>query len=205
MDVDYNAVAEAIRKLILTEKSVSECMKEIIEICDRSFPHPDWSRLSAIDYDGDVAALTPWIRAVFERSPAPFPIQGLWVGLCNPVSGDMVWADMYVGSKSDFNPDDDEFTWLFRKEDHFPKHAEANSTALRTIYEIGYASDEGLGNNAEWPLCLAFCAFALRTILKHQTPALVGSSAARVGVAYGFDSGDVLLLGELRQTGFVIR
>jgi hypothetical protein len=181
-------------------------MREVVGISSRDVPHEDWSRLAALDYDTDVASLTSWIPSVFERQPAPFPIQGLWVGLCNPCAGRYkVWADMYVGSMSQYAPEDEEFGWLWKGKRHYPDNAYAQSSSLRSIYEIGCAGTSGLGNDAEWPLCLAFGAFAVRSLLRGQSTALVGSTASRIGVVVGFDSGDMLQIGELTERGFVTR
>ena len=179
-------------------------MSEIISICSRDVPHADWSRLSALDYDGDVASLASWIAGVFEREPAPFPIQGLWFGLNNPTENRKVWADMYVGSVAQYAADDAELSWIWKGGRHYPEDSYAHSSSLRSIYEIAYGGDGGLGNDAEWPLCLAFAAFAAWSLLRSQTTRLVGSTAPRIGVAVGFDSGDMLKIGELTDTGFVM-
>ncbi len=178
-------------------------MEEIISICSRDVPHADWSRLSALDYGRDIVSMSSWITDVFERDPAPFPIQGLWFGLCNLTKDGEVWADMYVGSMSQYAADDLEFGWLSKGERHYPEDAYAHSASLRSIYEISYGGDGGLGNKAEWPLCLAFGAFMVRSLLRGQSTRLVASSASRIGVVVGFDCGDMLKLGELTESGFV--
>ena len=202
MNVDVSAVFAKIQELVASERLPSACMSEIISICSRDFPHADWSRLSTLDYDGDVASLSPWIAGVFKREPAPFPIQGLWFGLKNPTKNSKVWADMYVGSLAQYAPDDEELGWLWKGERHYPDDSYAHSSSLRSIYEIAY--DGSLGNDAEWPLCLAFAALAVRSLLRGQTTKLVASTSPRIGVAVGFDSGDMLKIGELTDTGFVI-
>lgn len=202
MGLNHSAIFAKIHELVASDSSASACMSEIIAFCSRDVPHIDWSRLSALDYDGDVASLTSWIAGVFERLPAPFPIQGLWFGLCNPTDDGKVWADMYVGSVAQYAADDEELGWLWKGEHHYPDDAYAHSTSLRSIYEIGYTGDSGLGNDAEWPLGLAFGAFAARSLLRGQSARLVASSAKRIGVAVGFDSGDMLKIGELTERGF---
>jgi len=203
MSLNYSALFAKIQELVATDRAVSVCMKEIITICSQDVPHSDWSRLSALDYDGDVASLSSWITGVFQRQPAPFPIQGLWIGLCNPSQDGKVWADMYVGSVAQYAPDDQELSWLWKGERHYPEDAYAHSASLRSIYQIGYDDGSGLGNNAEWPLCLAFAAFAVRSLLRDKTKGLVASTAPRIGVAVGFDGGDMLKLGELTDKGFL--
>ena len=203
MGLRHSVIFERIEQLVASGDSASTCMGEIIDICSRDVPHADWSRLSTLDYDSDVKSLSNWIAGVFERSPAPFPIQGLWFGLCNPTEGDNVWADMYVGALGQYAPDDEELNWLFGSKLHYPNNAYANSTSLRSIYEIAYSGTGGLGNDAEWPLCLAFSVISVRSLLRGRSTDLVGSSAPRIGVVVGFDDGDLLKIGELTVNGFV--
>ena len=190
-----------IEELVLSERAPGEGMREILAQCARDFPHDDWSRLAQLDYDGDVASLAGWIGGVFDREPAPFPIQGLWFGLFNPAEGEKTWADIYVGGMAEYEPGDKEMSWLYQSDRHFPKNAEAHSVGLRQIHEIAYGG--GLGNTAEYPLCLAFGAFAVRALLRGQTTKLVGSTAPVIGVVVGFDSGDMVKVGELTPTNFV--
>ncbi len=203
MGLNYSDIFTRIEELVASDRSVSDCMGEIISICSRDVPHPDWKRLAALNYDGDGTLDPSWVAQAFEKQPAPFPVQGLWFGLNNPSDGVKAWADMYVGSTAKYAPDDEELSWLWKSERHDPENADASSACLRNIYEIGYAGDKGLGNDAEWPLCLAFGAFAVRSLLKGQSARLVASTAPRIGVVVGFDSGDMLKIGELTDREFV--
>jgi hypothetical protein len=204
MGLDHAAVFAKIQKCVVSQQSVSTCMEEVIAICERGLPHADWSRLSAIEFDSDVATLNSWIGSVFEKNPAPFPIQGIWVGLCNPRDTMKITrADMYIASMAEYDADDEELGWLWCKNRHYPEDAFSHSTSLKSIYEIAYGEDGGLGNDAEWPLCLAFGSLAVRTLLRGQSTQLVASNAKKIGVVVGFDSGDMLKIGELTDTGFV--
>src|SRR5207249_4168374 len=110
------------------------CMAEVISMRSRDMSHPDWSRLARLHYDHDVSVLQSWISGVFERAPAPFPIQGLWIGLCNPGdSNSKIWADMYVGATAQYDTDDERLGWLWRGKRHYPKDAYAHSSSLRSI------------------------------------------------------------------------
>jgi hypothetical protein len=202
MGLKHAAIFAKIQELVASDRPVGACMEEVITVCAQDVPHADWSRLSALNYDGDVASLTSWIGGVFKTHPAPFPIQGLWFGLCNPTEDEIVWADMYVGSTAGYSAEDEELGWLWKGERYFPEDAYARSASLRGIYEIAYTGRDCLGNDAEWPLCLAFGAFAVRSLLGGQSIRLVASSASRIGVAVGFDGGDMLKIGELTVSGF---
>ncbi len=204
MGINHTAVWEKIQDLARTDRAVSKCMGEVVDLCSRDLPHEAWSQLAQLPYDEDVSALGSWIPTVFERHPAPFPIHGLYVGLYNPGFSDgQVWADMHVGALGQYHPRDSELGWLWGEKRHYPDESQAYSSSLRKIYEIAYQGERKLGNDAEWPLCLAFGVFAVRTLLSNQTIELLNSSADRVGVVVGFDSGDMLRIGELTQGGFV--
>jgi hypothetical protein len=205
MGLNHSAVWSKIQELVGTSQPTGKCMSEVIGVCVNGVPHADWSRLAAIDYDTDVVSLQSWIPDIIKKTPAPFAIQGLWIGLNNPCESKKVWADMYVEALSLYDSKDEELEWLWKGgSKHYPDDAYAHSASLKNIYQIAYGSKEGLGNNAEWPLCLAFAAFAVRSLLNAQTPKLVGSNAKKIGVAVGFDSGDMLKIGELTEDGFAV-
>lgn len=123
MSLNYPAIFGKIQELARSDRAVSECMGEVITVCSRDIPHGDWSRLSALDYNGDAASLTSWIGDVFEKHPAPFHIQGLWIGICNPSQDGKVWADMYVGALAQYAADDKELGWLSKAQRHYPEDA----------------------------------------------------------------------------------
>jgi hypothetical protein len=71
---------------------------------------------------------------------------------------------------------------------------------MSAIYGIAYKKG-GLENDAEYPLCLAYTAFAVRDLLNVLDASVVLKAVGPVGVAVGFDSGDFLLLGRYARDG----
>jgi len=202
MGLNHAAIYAKIKELTVSDLPVSVRLGEVIQLCSSDVPHESWSELSNLDYDRDVNSLASWIPDVFKKEPAPFPIKALWVGLSNPSSGGVVWADMSVAAMGEYDSDDVEYRWLWKNPRHYPTKtiSYARSSSLRRIYEIGYVTN-GLGNSAEWPLCLAFAAFATRTILGGKETKTMGSVAPCVGVMVGFDDGDMLKIGDLTDQG----
>jgi hypothetical protein len=201
MGLNHSAIFAKIEELTVADLPAGDCMKEVIRLCSSDIPHASWSELSAIKYDEDVVSLASWIPDTFEKQPAPFQIKALWIGICNPSDGDNVWADMYVAAMGEYDSEDDELNWLWKDPRHYPKKKSyAQSSSLSRIYEIGYASG-GLGINAEWPLCLAFGAFAARALLRGTGTKMIGSVAESIGVVVGFDDGDMLKVGEVTTSG----
>ncbi|WAM23338.1 hypothetical protein [Myxococcus sp. NMCA1] len=69
---------------------------------------------------------------------------------------------------------------------------------VQTCAEIA----DGLGNDAEYPLALAYAALAVRRLAQRMGPSLLGDAAQRVLLA-GFDSGDFLCIGAVQKDGLV--
>ncbi|MCE9673567.1 hypothetical protein LY474_37755 [Myxococcus stipitatus] len=131
-------------------------------------------------------------------TPPPAPITGLWLGLFNPTVRGRATADMHlIGAPYDAtNPD-----WLFRQR-WGQDTPDSGSAILDSIYRLAYEHEDGLGNDAEYALALAYAALAVRHLARHIGPTLLGDAAQRV-LHVGFDSGDFLCIGAVRKDGLV--
>ena len=171
--------------------------------------HPDWASLRAIDYAGDVPALRAWFERALSTEPPPAPVRGLYFAVCHPLLdiGEAT-ADMELVGTAAYDPADANLDWLFSRH-YFPQDY-AGSAALRALYGIAYRTHESgvevegaLGNDAEWPIGLAFAVRAARAILEGRTVADLPTDGDRVGVANGWGDGDRLLIGEVTADGFI--
>lgn len=187
-------------------------MGAVIDRCERDLPHGDWRRLKSLDWEAGADDIGRWALEAVERQPPPGPINGLWFGLVtlgNP-GGTMTRTDVYLAGTPQYDPDDGR--WVFSI-NYFPDDKKyARSSVLRDIIAIAWGSldasawpavkDEKLGMDAEWALTLAFTASAIRTRLNPSILSLL-QAEDRIGVMVGFDSGDMVKLGELTPTGWV--
>ena len=96
-----------------------------------------------------------------------------------------------------------------------PAGAHARSQILRDIFDISYGKDglsydnEGLDeratrflmNDGEYPLCLAYGALAVRWLATELEPRVLLGDAQRRALFVGFDSGDLICIGELTGDG----
>jgi hypothetical protein len=207
MAMSLGAMCRWIRAEIPNRRPVAEAMADLITQCEVAHPHPDWAKLRPLPY-GDVEDLEVWLNFLFEEQPPDFPLKGLWFGLCNPVRGKgNAVADLRVSGAKAYDPTDCEWAvnapWQ-------PGACYAESDVLADIYRIAYrrgASEEErkgrLGNNAEYPLCLGYAAFALREVFADSlSPEPILGESDSVGVMVGFDSGDFLHVGTLTESGF---
>jgi hypothetical protein len=183
-------------------RPVADAMVSLIGQCEAAHPHPDWARLSSLPY-ANLLPLVEWIERPFHEEPPARPLRGLWFGVFNPCNDGESLADIYVCGSERFDSNPGSNAWAVRPY-WWPESRYARSGVLADIYRIAYR-DGGLGNYAEYPLCLGYGAFAVRELLSQIEPALIVGESDSLGVAVGFDSGDFVLLGEFSQSGFALR
>ena len=107
--------------------------------------------------------------------------------------------NIYVCGSKRFDPNPDDNNWACGPA-WWPEDRYAQSSILARIYRTAYRKN-GLGNNAEYPLCLAYGALAVRELLRQLEPDLILQSSKSLGIAVGFDSGDFVLVGKLDKQG----
>jgi hypothetical protein len=191
---DFQALFAEISQQVSAPGPLGPRMARLIDWCEPRRPHPDWQRLRALDYDQDVPRLASWLASALRDAPASGQFQGLWFGLCNPVVDGEATADLYVVGSSQFDPADIE--WAVDA-DYRPEAGDLGSAALAGVYRIAYASEDGLQNDAEYPLVLACGAMLARAAL--EAAPLAGPFGAARGAAVGFDSGDFFFLGPFSE------
>lgn len=209
MGLDLGQMHGWIVSELACHRPVAESMAALIDRCEACRPHPDWARLRGVPY-ADLSPLLDWLQEPFRQEPPAVPLKGLWFGLFNPCyDGRTPVADIYVCGSERFYPDPEDNGWAVGP-DWWPDARYANSAVLAQVYHIAYGHSarlgeqrECLGNDAEYPLCLGYGAFAVRELLGHVEPSLLLGRSESLGVAVGFDSGDFVLLGRLVQDGVV--
>jgi hypothetical protein len=203
MGLDHAGVFATILRCLESPAALSIKMGLVIDACESGVKHPDWSKLRALPYD-DLGAMQAWIRRPFEQEPPTVTLAGLWFGMFNPVYHGRPVVDVYLAGSTEFSLDEGNIEWACRPA-YWPENRSACSEILSSIYRIAYTPEKGLGNNAEWSLCLAYGAFLVRYLLDRVEPNLIVGGGNPVGVAVGFDSGDFIVLGMLTRHGFVLR
>lgn len=197
MAFDYDRLFDQLIASVAAAGPISVRMQSVIDECVRQRPHPDWERLRQIDFDADRERIEGWFALAFPNPPG-FAPRGLWFGICNPVIDDEPTAGIYAGCSPDF--DSVSIDWAAEIDaPHCGSYLD--SFALREIYRIAYESGDSLGNDAEYPLALAYGAMAADAALKNGK--LPPAFHALMGAAAGFDSGDLLFLGEFAAGRFV--
>jgi hypothetical protein len=189
-----------IESLVHSECSVAAGLAQVIEHCAREHQHPAWARLRALEWESELSHLERWLTHVLRTDPPPPAITGWWFGLFNPVRDGADSADLYVaGNPYDAKNGD----WACGPR-WFPEGRYAHSKVLADLYALAYAGtgpDSWLGNDAEYPLCLAYAALSVRTLAQRLDRSLLLGGAEERVLVVGFDSGDSMVIGRLRAEG----
>jgi hypothetical protein len=180
--------------------SIAQRMHVLIDACARQLPHPDWERVRGIDFEADAAALQGWLAAAGREGVLHQGHQGLWFGIVNPVVDDEPVTDLYIASSPLYDEDGVEWSTAIDPRDGA---SHLGSAVLADLYRVAYGAPDGLGNDAEYPLALAYGAMAAASALaQHVFAPRLG---ALRGAAAGFDSGDGLIIGVFDNLRFIRR
>lgn len=201
MEIDSVKVFGRIKQELVSDRPLSASMNRVVDACNDSYPHEDWSYFRNLEYD-NWESLHQWMDEIFHDHPPPANLAGLWFGLFNPIYGDDPTADVNISGSSRFDPDPDDNSWAVESV-WPPINRPAHSSILSEIYTTAYRPN-GLGNDAEWSLCLAYGCLVIRILIQSGTPSHFLGSSPSLGVAVGFNSGDFILLGQLAMTGFIL-
>jgi hypothetical protein len=196
---DYNKLFEKIIEVADADTTMTERMLAVIEECSRQKPHPDWEFLAHIDFEADALGIQHWLSTAFDTLEQQQCVRGLWFGLVNLSDGSNTTADVYLGGSPIFNGDDIDWASEIAA---ITERSYLNSEVLQDLYAMAYRDGAGaLGNDAEYPIALAYGAVAAIQTLRGD--GLLAPSLASVkGAAAGFDSGDFLFLGTAAQGRF---
>jgi hypothetical protein len=201
MDVT-DVVWRGLPEYVMSIRPPCEVIGQVIDICEGQRRHDDWQRLRALEWDGGVTRVAEWLHDVLQRKPPPQTVRGLWFGVNNPVDADgRTRSDLYVAGTSEYDPDDEDLGWV-SSGIYYPD-AQPAPACLTDMYRIAYMRDDGLQNDAEWPVALVFGCVAVARALE-----ALGRSrdswrpGAPAGVVCGFDGGDFIFVGELRPDWF---
>ncbi len=199
MSYDYSKLFDLVLDATRSDASPQERMQAVIEGCEAQRPHGDWESFRRIDYNQELQAVDGWLRQALSEAGGPERYKGLWFGLSNPVRNGTPTADIYVAASAEYG--DGEIEWAVNST-FYANSREFHSRILGQLYRIAYANQEGLGNDAEYPLVLAYGAIIARRALEGQV--FGGAFSSLAGAAVGFDDGDFLFLGHFENGQFIL-
>jgi len=202
MDLDLATAFDFISRVALSEKKVKDGIVDLVDYCESQLPSNVWEQIRGLDFEGDVTRLAQWLEAVLTNEPPAENIQAFWFGLYNPITDDQdTSCDLYLSGSVDFDPEDETGDWTCWEQDSYlPDQKYAHSQVLDSIYKLVAGKDEA--EIGEYVLCLGYACLAIREVCdKIESRLLLGTRKWR-GVAAGFDSGDFIVLGRIRDSGW---
>jgi hypothetical protein len=200
MSYDTQILFQTMMASVAAPGTIAQRMDKLIDACERRLPHPDWTQIRRIDFDADAPALRRWLAAAWSEGAVHERHQGLWFGIFNPIVDDEPVTDLYLASSPSYDDDDVEWNGRIDLRDGV---SYLESAVLADLYRIAYGAKDGLGNDAEYPLALAYGAMAACSALAQHT--LAPELGALRGAAAGFDSGDALFIGVFDNLRFIRR
>jgi hypothetical protein len=187
---DITELWELIVTLVAAPGNIAPRMQKLIDYCAAAIPHDQWTKLRYIDYDAESSSYLEWLTDLTAAARGQSP-KGLWFGLVNPVRNGSATLDLYGATSTEY--DSNGLVWAERISRS--TRCFAGSRVLAEIYSCAYGAENSLENDAEYPLGLGFGAMIARSIL--EASPLTAPLDQIAGAAMGFDSGDVLYLGEV--------
>jgi len=208
--MDPAAVDSVLRDLIGAKRdaSVRDAVFAVLEVCEAEQPHPDWERIRSLPWDAEDERVRQWAAVVLPSSNEAPQIRGLFFSLCYPSDG-AEWAtlDLELTGTAEYSREDGTLEWLFSQT--YFSDASLESPCLDALYEIARGSHDwrkepyGLGNDAEYPIGLAYTVAAARLALTGGLSARWLDGSLAIGVAAGWKEGDVYVVGEIQGDGFL--
>ncbi|HHP7236486.1 MAG TPA: hypothetical protein ACFCUC_17775 [Desulfobacterales bacterium] len=180
MEIDISSFFKVLDAQLAVDATVQASMEVILENC-ASFKPEEWIPYRNIDYNRDMSALMEALNKIAETKD----VAGVYIGIFNPVVGGKTTSDMYAVGCSEYDSDDEGCEWAFSHKEPEKHAVYFGSEVHGDIYGLAY-QDKGLGNNAEYPLCLAYTALAANRAAREMN--------YLKPISAGFDSGDIILV-----------
>ena len=201
--IDLHAIRALILLRLRSENSIRDDMNSITHAAAKMVPHPIWKEVQEIDWESGLRQFELWLPRPFEFDPPASPLKALWIGLFNPggQSSSGYVVDCYIAGTEQFveagvdwacNP-----AW-------FPEGRYCESTALAPLHDMCRATSADGYVDVEQPIAEAFVAFAWRRAIESAKPATFLGQCLKLGLGFGWDAGDKLILGNLVHDGLVL-
>jgi hypothetical protein len=203
--MDYGAFYKRLQREVRTSADFGLSVAAMMDWGSGQLPHSDWSRLAVFDAAKEIQSAKRWLPRILKREPCRFTVRGAFIGLGEFQDSDGIeFADLYFGLMSAYDPADPKLQWLFSTPRHYPSNAYLASKALQQggLLCNRKAAPPGLGTPGHICFSVSFASLLLRHALDGDVFRTIGGTAP-IGVVTGFDSGDLLHLGEITNDGFI--
>lgn len=187
-EVDLAHTRAGIIELLRQDLGPDEFMSAAIDLGASQTGPAGWDAFRALAYEEELEKRSSFFVDVISRNPPGAPLAGLYGEIAYPSRGGKTVADVDVTGSDTYEPDDEEW---FGSITYTPRDSLAGSEVLAKIYEMAYLPG-GLGNAADYTLCLAWGAYLSRACARRF---VLETGSDRIGLRVGFSGGDWIELG----------
>lgn len=190
-DLDLGAAHRGIVELLSKDIGPTEFMAAAIDLGKRLTKAEGWDAFRDLPFENELSERSSFFLDVVTREPPTAPLVGFYAGISYPSRRGETVADLHLMGSDTYHPNEEEW---FAFVNYTPKDSFAHSKILASIYRMAYVPG-GLGNAADFTLCLAWGTYLARACARHY---LAEVRSDFIGVRAGFDSGDWIDLGWVR-------
>jgi hypothetical protein len=191
VDVDLAAARRHIIHLLAEDLSPTDYMNRVIDRAESDSGIGGWLPFRDLPYEGEVELRSSFFTDVIHREPPEWQLVGFYVAVTYSSRHGSTVADLNLMGSDSHEPGDEE--WAARLS-YAPRDSYARSEVLARVYELAYLPG-GLGNAADYTLCLAWAAYFSRSCARRY---LTDVGSDFVGLRVGFSGGDAIDLGWVR-------
>lgn len=131
-DLDLHAHG-ALKRVLDGGHEFAAGMSALLGYCDQRRPHPVWSAVASLDYDGDVPRMEAWLR---RKLPIRPDVEVLWLALWEVLEG------FDLRGSSSWSRDPEDWQWWFTDDYSAGSY---RSGVLQDMYQAAAGADDPLG------------------------------------------------------------
>jgi hypothetical protein len=191
VDVDLAAARRHIMHLLADDLSPTDYMNRVIDRAESDSGVGGWVSFRDLPYEEEVELRSSFFTDVIRREAPERQLVGFYVAVTYSSRHGSTVADLNLMGSDSHEPGDEEWT---ARLSYAPRDSYARSEVLARVYELAYLPG-GLGNAADYTLCLAWAAYFSRSCARRY---LTDVGADFVGLRVGFSGGDAIDLGWVR-------
>lgn len=201
MAYDFDFVDEQLSAALAESINVQDGMQRLLAVCAGSTPSPAWQGLTALDFAQDRQVYLNWLRTLLTNEPPDDTIKAFLFGLMTAdINYRETWLIYLVGA-DEYDPNDDTGDWACDPV-YSPDGRYITSPAVMAMHDALADADADAAWLGEMLLFQGYAALLLRDICPAVgAPLFLGGCSERV-VAYGFDDGEVHILGVMTPDGW---
>lgn len=188
IEVEAATIREGVIALLRRSFDAQTFMHAAIDLGVSQTGPAGWDRFLDLPFEAELEEQRDFLADVVKANPSTVPLLGFFFEIAHPSREGETVADLWVSGASHYEPNDE--GW-FAHIDYTPSGGKLESKVLASIYRLAYAPG-GLGNAAEYTLCLAWSAFFARECMRRYVDVM---RSGPVGCRVGFSGGDWMELG----------